>query len=271
MTSGRIPVRDGELFVDDRGTGHPLVLLHASTLDHRMWDGQVGPFIRAGYRVIRFDARGHGRSSAPFSDFSPCDDLHLLLGKLGISRASLIGLCYGARTAIDFILTHPNAVEMAVLASPGVSGMRYNDPAVLDLVKRQAVAAQAGDTPSYIEAFLQAWVDGPLRGPSAVAADVRQRCAQMAADAINGHAEATGNPLELDALERLSELIAPLLVLVGDLDSSDIHAVAGQIEAEARFVASAVIPGAGHALAMEQPEAFNAAVLTFLERARFAR
>ena len=271
MTSGRIPVRDGELFVDDRGTGHPLVLLHGGSLDHRMWDGQVSAFVRAGYRVIRYDARGHGRSSTPISDFAAYDDLRQLFDRLGVTRASLVGLCSGARTAIDFSITYPQSVEMAVLASPGVSGMQFNDPTILALLERQTTAARVGDTETYVESFLQAWVDGPRRGPGAVSPDVRRRCGQMAADLINAHASATGTPREVGALERLDELKSPVLVLVGDLDSSDIHTVAGRIEAEARFAASAVIPGTGHTLAMEQPEAFNAAVLTFLERARFAR
>lgn len=271
MTSGRVPVRDGELYFDERGAGHPLVLLHSGSLDHRMWDGQVAPFVRAGYRVIRYDARGHGRSSTPKSDFSAYEDLRELLAGLDVSRASLVGLSYGARTAIDFALAYPDAVEMMVLASPGVSGMQFADPAILALMQRQAEAAQARDVDGYVEFFLRAWVDGPQRAPGEVDADVRERCRQMARDVVDAHASGTGALRELGALERLGELTTPLLVLVGDLDSSDIHTVAGRIEAEAQFAASAVVPGTGHTLAMEQPAAFNAAVLTFLERARLAR
>jgi 3-oxoadipate enol-lactonase len=265
MTSGRVPVRDGELFFDERGAGHPLVLLHGGSLDHRMWDGQVGPFVRAGYRVIRYDARGHGQSSTPKSDFAAYDDLAQLLAGLDIARASLVGLSYGARTAVDF------AVEMMVLASPGVSGMQFTDPAILALMQHQAEAAQARDAAAYVEYFLRAWVDGPHRGPDAVDPEVRERCRQMARGVVDSHASGSGALRELGALERLAELATPLLVLVGDLDSTDIHSVAGRIEAEAQFAASAVVPGTGHTLAMEQPAAFNAAVLTFLERARLAR
>ncbi|SDT70309.1 alpha/beta fold hydrolase [Jiangella sp. DSM 45060] len=271
MTSGRVPVRDGELFFDERGAGHPLVLLHSGSLDHRMWDGQVGPFVRAGYRVIRYDARGHGQSTTPKSDFAAYEDLHELLARLDVNRASLVGLSYGARTAIDFALAYPSTVEMMVLASPGVSGMQFTDPAILALMQQQAEAAQARDVDGYVEYFLRAWVDGPQRTPDAVDAELRERCRKMARDVIDAHAAGTGALRELGALERLSELTTPLLVLVGDLDSSDIHTVAGRIEAEAQFAASAVVPGTGHTLAMEQPAAFNAAVLTFLERARLAR
>lgn len=271
MTSGRVPVRDGELFFDERGAGHPLVLLHSGSLDHRMWDGQVAPFVRAGYRVIRYDARGHGQSTTPKSDFAAYEDLHELLARLDVNRASLVGLSYGARTAIDFALAYPSTVEMMVLASPGVSGMQFTDPAILALMQQQAEAAQARDVDGYVEYFLRAWVDGPQRTPDAVDAELRERCRKMARDVIDAHAAGTGALRELGALERLSELTTPLLVLVGDLDSSDIHTVAGRIEAEAQFAASAVVPGTGHTLAMEQPAAFNAAVLTFLERARLAR
>lgn len=271
MTSGRMPVREGELFFDDRGAGHTLVLLHEGTLDHRMWDGQVDPFVRAGYRVVTYDARGHGQSSSPRTDFAAYEDLAELLAGLDIPSASLVGLAYGARTAIDFCLTYPTRVEMMVLASPGVSGMQYADHATLELLKRQRQAAAAMDAEEYIESFLRAWVDGPRRQPDHVNAQMRENCRQMAMESLKLHASATGRLREVGALDRLSELSVPLLVLVGDLDSADIHGVAGRIEADASFAASAVIPGAGHALPMEQPAAFNAAVLTFLERARSLR
>ncbi|WP_298331287.1 alpha/beta hydrolase [Haloactinopolyspora sp.] len=271
MTSGRLPVRDGELFVDDRGAGHPLVLIHAGMLDHRMWDDQVDVFARAGYRVIRYDARGHGASSTPVADYSACDDLADLLAGLDVPRASLVGLSTGARIAIDFALTYPDLVDMMTLASPGVSGMQFTDPAILELMQRQSAAAQAGDLDGYVEYFLRAWVDGPHRGPDQVDASVRKRCRQMATDVVRNHAAASGAMREVGALTRLRELTPPVLVLVGDLDSTDIHTVAGCLEAEAQFAASAVIPGTGHTLAMEQPAAFNAAVLTFLERARLTQ
>lgn len=271
MTSGRVPVRDGELYVEDHGAGHPLVLLHGGTLDHRMWDDHVEVFVRAGYRVIRFDARGHGRSSTPMSDYSAADDLVELLSGLEVGRASLVGLSSGARTAIDTAVAHPDVVDMMVLASPAVSGMQFTDPAIIDLLERQAAAAQADDAEGYVEYFLRAWVDGPHRYAEQVDATVRERCRRMAADVLRAHAGATGALREVGAIDKLGDLAAPLLVLVGDLDSTDIHTVAGRIEAEAQFAASAVIPGTGHTLAMEQPAAFNAAVLTFLERARLAR
>ncbi|PSL05293.1 pimeloyl-ACP methyl ester carboxylesterase [Haloactinopolyspora alba] len=271
MTSGRLPVHDGELFFDENGAGQPLVLLHGASLDHRMWDGQVDAFVRAGYRVIRYDARGHGQSSTPVADYAPHDDLLALLKGLEISRACLVGLAHGARTAVDFALTHPDAVDMLVLASPGVSGMQLSDPAILTLLQHQAAAAQARDADAYVEYFLRAWVDGPHRSPEQVDDTVRQRCQRMAMDMLREHASASGTPRELGATERLAELVAPVLVLVGDLDSSDVHDVAARIEADAQVAASAVIPGTGHTLPMEQAAAFNAAVVTFLERAALLR
>lgn len=271
MSSGRMPVRDGELFFDDTGAGHPLVLLHEATLDHRMWDAQVDVFVRAGYRVIRYDARGHGNSSTPAAEFSACDDLADLLTGLDISRASLVGLSFGARTAVDFAITHPDAVEMLVLANPRVSGMKIEDPATVEALQHQAAAAQTRDADGYVEQFIRAWVDGPNRTPDQIDENVRRRCALMAMDVLKQHSSASGAIREVDAIDRLDELAAPLLVLVGDLDSSDIHAVAGRIEEQARFAASAVIPGSGHLMSMEQPAAFNAAVVTFLERAQLVR
>src|SRR5690606_41774439 len=112
---------------------------------------------------------------------------------------------------------------------------------------------------------------GRSDGPEKSEATGRNRGRQMAADVVRSHDAAAGAMREVGAHARLRVLAPPVLVLVGDRDSTDIHTVAGCLEAEAQFAASAVIPGTGHTLAMEQPAAFNAAVLTFLERARLTQ
>lgn len=325
MTSGRMPIRDGELFFDDRGAGHSLVLLHGGCLDHRMWDDHIGSLVRAGYRVIRYDARGHGKSAMTAPGDGAHEDLRQLLEGLAVPRASLVGTSFGARTAVDFCLSYPEMVEMTVLASPIVSGMRFTDSATVTLLAEQRAAGDALDSATFAERFLQAWVDGPHRDATGVNEMVRERCRRMVNDVFADHIAAIGpladaatldqlghvvatEPVSADrapaeparaasiqigmgatnghvgygagaeparggsgrgfAIDRIHEVSAPVLVLVGDLDAPDIHAVAGRIEAEAQFCASAVIPGTGHMMAMEQPAAFNAAALTFLERAR---
>lgn len=117
--TGRVAVEGGTLYYESRGSGPPVVLLHGGGLDHSSWDPQVGSLSRA-FRVIRYDARGHGRSSAPMGPFSTVEDLRRLLDHLGVRRAHLVGLSMGAGAAYGFAAQHPERVETLTLVS--VSG-----------------------------------------------------------------------------------------------------------------------------------------------------
>lgn len=122
--TGRVAVEGGTLYYESRGSGPAVVLLHGGRLDHSSWDPQVGPLSRA-FRVIRYDARGHGRSTAPAGPFSMVEDLRRVLDHLGVQRAHLVGLSMGAGAAFDFAVQHPGRVETLTLVStsappPGV-------------------------------------------------------------------------------------------------------------------------------------------------------
>ncbi|HEY0153556.1 MAG TPA: alpha/beta fold hydrolase [Longimicrobium sp.] len=122
--TGRVAVEGGTLYYDVRGSGPALVLLHAGGVDLTMWDPQVGPLARS-FRLVRYDARGHGRSTAPGGPYSTTQDLRLLLDHLGIERASLVGISMGAGVALDFAANHPQRVTKLALVStsgppPGV-------------------------------------------------------------------------------------------------------------------------------------------------------
>lgn len=120
----QVSVPGGTLYLREAGTGPPVVLLHAGGQDLASWDAQVAPLARR-LRVIRVDARGHGRSTAPPGPVSPAEDLARILDHLGVSRASLVGVSMGGGAAFEFALQHPQRVERLVLVStsnppPGV-------------------------------------------------------------------------------------------------------------------------------------------------------
>jgi pimeloyl-ACP methyl ester carboxylesterase len=122
--SGRVAVAGGTLYYDVRGSGPPVVLLHAGDSDLTMWEPQVLP-LAASFRIIRYDARGHGRSTAPRGPYSTTEDLRLLLLHLGVERPHLVGISMGAGVALDFAATYPERVSKLVLVStsgppPGV-------------------------------------------------------------------------------------------------------------------------------------------------------
>jgi pimeloyl-ACP methyl ester carboxylesterase len=91
-------------------------------------------------------------------------------------------------------------------------------------------------------------VDGPWRRPDEVDPGLRDRCQRKALATVHRHGDATGQALEAGAIDRLGEIRVPTRVVVGDLDSSDIHDVAERIVAQAPDATIATIPGAAHTL-----------------------
>ncbi|MFL5381629.1 MAG: alpha/beta fold hydrolase [Longimicrobiaceae bacterium] len=124
IDTGRVAVEGGTLYYETRGSGPPVVLLHGGGLDLSMWDPQMEALARS-YRVIRFDARGHGRSTARMPPFSMHEDLRRVLDHLGVERAHLVGLSMGGGTAFDFATAYPARTLTLTLVStsgppPGV-------------------------------------------------------------------------------------------------------------------------------------------------------
>jgi pimeloyl-ACP methyl ester carboxylesterase len=261
----RIRVDGGELSYEVRGEGSPVVLLHGGALDGRTWDGQFA-LLGQRHTAVRYDARGHGQSSTPTAPFAHYEDLRQLMTGLGIPRASLVGLSLGARTSIDFALAHPDMVDNLLLVAPGISGMTVRDPFILDQLTKLAEVGAAGDLTQAVECVLRMWVDGPHRAPEEIDQGVRRLCQELITDTLTRHgAPGRGLVTELEAIDRTDELSARILVVVGDLDSSDIHGVADLVERQAPHARKLVIPGVAHMVNLERPEAFNRVLLRFLQ------
>lgn len=265
MTAGYAEVNGARLYYEMQGAGPVVVLVHAGIADRRMWDAQVEA-LAPRYRVIRYDARGFGNSVQPPDSFSRAGDLAGLLDQLGVERAALVAASMGGATALDFALEHPAMVEGLVLAAPSIGGR--TPPAFLQAYWDEEDAAIArGDLDVAAEVNLRLWVDGPRRAPEQVDPAVRALVGAMQRRAFEVAREDAGETrLEPPAFTRLSAIRAPLLVLVGDLDLPDKLAVADELEAAIPGARQQIIPGGAHMVNMEQPEAFNAVLLAFLER-----
>jgi len=264
VDSGYATVDNGRLYYEAAGSGAPVILLHGGNLDRRMWDEQFAT-LRPHFRVIRYDARGFGRSSPADQPFAAHDDLAALIRELNLTRASLVGLSLGGRIAIDFALAHPEIVDRLVLAAPGISGGKWAaDGDTLWLVAARA-AAQRGDSVGVALAWLQsAYIASALKPPEQ-AARLRQIVIDNA-DFWMGMVrhqdlEREANP---PAAGRLRELTAPTLLLVGTADTPFILDVAKAITQQAANVRRVDMPGIGHMINLEAPDRFNAEVLKFL-------
>ncbi|MFE6912067.1 alpha/beta fold hydrolase [Streptomyces erythrochromogenes] len=271
VTAVTVPVEAGELFCESAGEGPTVVLLHGGMLDLHMWNEQFLRLAGLGHRVIRYDARGHGRSSTVAGDYAHHDDLRALLTHLDVPRATLVGLSLGARTAIDAALAHPDSVSALILASPGVSGRPFADPHVAHHTAQQmaAVGDPDGGAQRFVEHFLRMWVDGPRREASEVDPRLRERMRASASANVLRHAHGlgAGMPREVGAADRLATIGVPTLVLDGDLDSSDISSNAGVIARAVPGARRQRLASAAHMVNLESTAAFNRAVASFLASA----
>ena len=242
------------------GAGPPVVLIHGFSLDRRMWNAQVD-LLHNEFRVVRYDLRGHGRSAAPSDPYAAYEDLAAVMDSLGLPRATLVGLSAGAQVATDFALAFPDRVDGLVLTGPGLSGFVPAEPLTWAAPPFQAAAA--GDP----ERAARLWLETPI-----MATHSGPRVAAKVAEIVSSNARLfsyRSNPdqgLEPPAIDRLSEISCPVLVLVGDRDMPHIRAIANLLATGIDGAQHMTVAGAGHLVNLDAPEPFNRVLLAFLQR-----
>ena len=257
---GTIGIGDASLHYEETGAGVPVVLLHGFGLDLRMWDDQVEVLARR-HRVIRYDMRGFGRSTPGTAPYRHADDLIAVLDHLAVRRV-LIGLSLGGGAIVNAAVACPDRVLGIVAVDPSLGGFTWS-AAQTNAMK--AIQARAGD--GGVDAARARWLSLPIFRTLASnpAADARFRT--MVEDYSGwhwGNAD-RGLPFTPPAIQRLHEIAAPTLVLVGELDSHDFQQIASTLERGIPHARKIVVPGVGHMANMEAPERFNAVVTAFLD------
>jgi pimeloyl-ACP methyl ester carboxylesterase len=251
------------LYYEIAGEGQPLVLIHGGLVNSGLWDDQFEVFATQ-YRTLRYDVRGFGKSKSPASYYSNHGDLRDLLEYLGIERACVLGLSMGGMIAIDFTLAYPDHVAALLPIAAGLSG--YHATSHRALRDEMNAAYERGDKERAVELSLQVWTDGPHRTPDRVDPAVRERIRAMTMHTFNlPDVEQWLQRLEPPAIDRLAEIHAPTLFVVGDQDVEDILTIGDLIVTHVPGARRAIIPGAAHHLNMEQPAEFNRSVLEFLD------
>ncbi len=253
-----VSVEGGKLYYERAGEGYPVVLIHPTLWDARIFDGRFEAFA-AHHDVVRYDLRGYGRSDVPTQPYSDLRDLRYLLGELGIERCALLGCSFGGQLAIDAALAYPDVVEALVLVAPGLSGYRWRDPGLEVLVEEVRRAVAAGDLEGAMDLELAVWA--PLRSGPEVDAWVRRIAMEnLHVLRIPDTLAETPPP----AHPRLGEVQAATLVLVGDRDIGEIHAIADLIVERVPGAHKREIHDADQLVMVRQPAVFDRLVLDFL-------
>jgi 3-oxoadipate enol-lactonase len=246
-------------------SGPPVVLIHGHSVDLRLWDEQVPALTAAGFRVIRYDVRGHGRSMAPPTGYTwenYAADLRELLDRVNVRAAHVVGLSMGGGIALQFALDFPARVLSFTLVDSALPGFAYSDEFSEQI--EALVAAVRAEGPR--AAFERLWLTHPLFDGLRRFPDRLQRVREMvlaypAADYREGALPAGYAP---DAIDRLHEIKAPTLVVVGERDIADFRLVADVLAGNLPRARRLVLPDCGHLPPVEQPDAFNDALIAFL-------
>jgi 3-oxoadipate enol-lactonase len=231
-----------------------------------MWDPQWETFRRS-HGVLRYDLRGFGRSPIGPGRYSHARDLLELVERQGLESASFVGVSMGGRIALEVALARPELVETLVLVGSGLPGHDWSaEMKAADEAEEAALAR--GDLDAAVEVTLRTWVDGPRRAPEDVDPAVRARVAEMQRRAYELQLPvwetAEEEPLLADLSDRLSEIAAPTLVIVGEEDVPDIHEIADRLALELPDARRATIADAAHVPSLERPREFDELVLGFL-------
>jgi len=262
--SGSADVEGGRLYYEVAGSGTPVVFLHAFALDTRMWDDQFEALARD-FRVVRYDLRGFGRSTAPQPGrpYSHAEDLAALLVKVDAHQPHVVGASMGGRCALDFAVTQPDAMRSVVVVDTVIGGWPWSR-AWVEAYSPVIQAGRRGD----IAAAKAAWLALPVFASSRANKPVDARFSRMVEDYsgwhfVNADPERRVAP---PTLSQLGKIRAPTLALIGDNDLPEFHRMTESLERQVANARRLNVPAAGHLANMESPELVTKALRAFFAR-----
>ena len=241
-----------EIYYEVHGNGPPLILTHGYSSTSAMWHGQIDALSKR-HKLVLWDMRGHGQSDYPddpaaYSEAMTVGDIAALLDTVGAEEAIVSGLSLGGYMSLAFHRAHPERVRALLIIDTG-PGFKKDDA-------REVWNKRARDTG---DRFDREGLD-VLKSLSAERASVTHRNAKGLALA------ARGMLAQRDArvIESLPGIKVPSLVVVG-ADDTPFLAASDYMAAKIPGARKVVVPNAGHAVNIDQPQAFIDAVKPFLD------
>jgi pimeloyl-ACP methyl ester carboxylesterase len=247
------------------GEGPTVTLIHPGLWDMRTWDREFETFADAGYRVLRYDVRGYGRSSRPEPgvSYSHVHDLHALLEAEEVTQTAIVGCSMGGGIEFDFALAHPERVWALVAVASALGGYEATEEEEEWDAQAYApieAAIESGDLDRALDLELGIWA-------SLGTEDERgARIREIAFDNIHlTEMDESGHErLDPPAAHRLGEFDVPTLILDAEHDPPYQHRIADLLAREIMGARKVVVEGADHVVNLRQPDRFEELVLPFL-------
>jgi len=251
-----------EINYEIQGEGPVVTFGHALGTNLALWDEQAR-VLQGRYRVLRFDTRGHGQSSAPAGAYTLdllADDLKGLLDGLGITQTHYAGISMGGMIGQTFALKYPAMVQSLVLCD---TTSRY--PADAAPVWQERIrTVEAKGMGGIMEGMLERWFTAPFRKRSPALMD-RVR-AMLRATNPQGYIGCCHALPKINVTDRLKELHGPALIIVGEEDPGTPLEMAREIHRALPSAELVVLRSASHLSNLEQPGEFNRVLLGFLDK-----
>lgn len=259
------------LYYEETGKGEPLILLHGHTFDTRMWDPQFRALARE-YRVIRYDLRGYGKSDMPEegTHFLHASDLKDLMNALEIEKAHIAGLSLGAFVVTDFLALYPERLLSAIVTGGAIHEVPGPDAPVTAKEETAKKTEIAKINREGIEAYKKKWLNSLMKSTGSRGKQIKPQLKKMIGDWSGWQAlHIEPRPLLGSSVKqrlRDKQTKVPLLILIGKEDSEGSHNSMQKLADLVPSVEITYLDDAGHMDNMEQPDAFNKALLLFLNR-----
>ena len=265
--SGFVNAGNFKIFFEEHGQGEAMVFMHAGALDHKMWAGQVAYFSKH-YRVITLDLPGHGLSTGGDTIMEAQEVVHIVLERLHVQKAIVVGSSLGAVFAVDLALAYPTLVDRLILESPGLNGwdeVLKADTFSLRLFRAADTVFQTKDVGLETRNAVMMWCVGPFRYEDQVPAGV----VDYARSTMRGNLSKDGVGRAVwarrHAAKRVGTIAVPVMIVTGDKDVPWVREVADYIHGQLPGSRRLEFKGVAHLLNMEKADEFNAAVEEFLK------
>ena len=246
--------RDGvDIYYEVHGSGPALILTHGYSATSQMWKGQIEPLAK-NHTLILWDMRGHGQSDYPanpsaYSEELTVGDIDALLDKVGAKTAIVGGLSLGGYMSLAYYNKHPERVRALLIIDTG-PGFKKDDA-------REAWNQTSRNRADTLE----------KDGLATLKTGSAERAYAVHRDALGLAKAARGMLTQRDAtvIESLPNIKVPSVVIVGSKDTPFL-AASDYMAAKIPGAQKVVIEDAGHASNIDQPKAFNDALVAYLEK-----
>ncbi len=265
---------DTELFYIDYGTGNPVILIHGWPLSHKAWESQIAALVDAGFRVIAYDRRGFGSSTAPFESYdydALASDLNEIITQLNLVNVSLVGFSMGGGEVVRYLTNYGDGrISKAVLIAsiiPLVKQKDDNPEGVPQKMLDEILASLRDDRVGFLTGFSKNFYNYTDKDKTVSQEQLDYDWSIAAHASPRATIEAAKAWMDTDFREEAQKISVPTLIIHGDSDNTvPIKTSADQAAELIPDNTYKVYKGGAHGLNATHKDQLNKDLIAFLKQ-----